>query len=238
MPKSDLVNQMDEIQAKLRPLLKDEGYRVRDRTLNRTTNDGLTQVINFQMGSFDPPGTTNIPGLCENLYGKFTVNLGVYVPEVALYHGGSEARSFVREYNCCIRTRLGTAEPKKEFWWVVRADNELISDVTQQLVHQGLPFLERFNSRDRILSALRGLSENIFLSPPRIVCAIILAVRGDVDSSRVLLEAQSHETRNPKHPEYVRGLAQRLGLGNLDGEQIVGRERRERVSHHDWSGDA
>src|SRR5882762_9371836 len=102
MPKSDLVNQMDEIQAKLRPLLKDEGYRVRGRTFNRTTHDGLTQVLNFQMGSFDPPGTTYIPGLRENLYGKFTVNLGVYVPEVALYHGGSEARSFVREHNCCI----------------------------------------------------------------------------------------------------------------------------------------
>jgi len=75
MPKSDLVNQMDEIQAKLRPLLKDEGYRVRGRTFNRTTHDGLTQVLNFQMGSFDPPGTTYIPGLRENLYGKFTVNL-------------------------------------------------------------------------------------------------------------------------------------------------------------------
>jgi hypothetical protein len=25
---------------------------------------------------------------------------------------------------------------------------------------------------------------------------------------------------------------------NGDAEQIVGRERRERVSHHDWCGDA
>jgi len=27
-------------------------------------------------------------------------------------------------------------------------------------------------------------------------------------------------------------------MNNDGGEQIVGRERRERVSHHDWSGDA
>ena len=26
--------------------------------------------------------------------------------------------------------------------------------------------------------------------------------------------------------------------GEAAAEQIVGRERRERVSHHDWSGDA
>ena len=45
------------------------------------------------MGSFDPPGTTHIPGLRENLYGRFTVNLGVYVPEVARNHGGGEAKS-------------------------------------------------------------------------------------------------------------------------------------------------
>jgi hypothetical protein len=227
MPKSDLAKQMDEIQAKLRPLLKDEGYRVRGRTFNRTTADGLVRVINFQMGSFDPPGTTHIPGLRDNLYGKFTVNLGVYVHEVALYHGGGEAKSFVHEYNCCIRARLGETGPeKKDFWWVVRADDEVISDATEELVRHGLPFLNRFDDRDRILHELMGLTENTFLSPPRIVCAIILAARGDMNAARTLLEAQSRETRNPKHPEYVRALAQRLGLGNLDGEQIVGRERR------------
>lgn len=225
MPKSDFVNQLDEIQAKLRPLLKDEGYRVRGRTFNRTTADGLVQVINFQMGSFDPPGTTYIPGLRENLYGKFTVNLGVYVPEVALHHGGGEAKSFVHEYNCCIRARLGDTPEKKDFWWVVRPDDEVISDLTKELVRHGLPFLNRFDSRDKILHELMDLTENIFLSPPRIVCAIILRARGDMNAARPLLEAQSRETRNPKHPEYVRALAQRLGLGNLDGEQIVGPER-------------
>jgi Domain of unknown function (DUF4304) len=226
MPKSDLADQMDEIQARLRPLLKDEGYVVRGRTFNRRTPDGLVQVVNLQMGSFDPPGTTYIRGLRENMYGKFAVNLGVYVPEVALYHHGGEAKSFVREYNCCIRARLGATRPeKKEFWWIVRASDEVIFDVMEELVRHGLPFLDRFHSRDRILHELMGLTENIFLSPPRIVCAIILAARGDMKAARSLLEAQSRETRNPKHPEYVRALAQRLGLGNLDGEQIVGPER-------------
>ena len=42
----------------------------------------------FRWDLFDPPGTVYVPGLTQDLYGKFTVNLGVYVPEVAEYQGG------------------------------------------------------------------------------------------------------------------------------------------------------
>src|SRR5690606_24175664 len=89
--KSAEVAAMDVIQRGVRPLLKEAGFRGSGRTFNRGTPDGLTQVVRFQMGSFDPPGTTDIPGLRENRYGWFTVNLGVYVPEVAKHHGGGEA---------------------------------------------------------------------------------------------------------------------------------------------------
>ena len=83
MPKSDFAVTLDSIQEQLTPLLKNRRFRVRGRTFNRITTDGLTQVLNVQMGSFDPPGTTYHPGLRENLYGWFTINLGIYVPEVA-----------------------------------------------------------------------------------------------------------------------------------------------------------
>jgi hypothetical protein len=226
MPKSDLAKEMDEIQARLRALLKDHSYRVRARTFNRSTPDGLVQVVGFQMGSFDPPGITYIPGLRHNLYGKFTVNFGVYVPEVAIYHGGGKERSFIHDYDCCIRARLGTTDPeRKDFWWVVRADDQVVSDVRARLIREAFPFLERFNSRDRILHELKDLTENVFGSPPRIVSAIILAARGDTNEARTLLQAQTRETRNPGHPKHVRALAQRLGLGDLEGEHVVGPER-------------
>src|SRR5436190_21871644 len=94
--KSETAKQMDGLQAALRPTLQRWGFRGRGRTFNRTTQDGLTQVITFQMGSFDPPGTTHIPGLRENMYGRFTINLGVYVPEVARHQAGGEAKSIVQ----------------------------------------------------------------------------------------------------------------------------------------------
>ena len=81
--KSDPLKTLDELQGKLRSALAERGFRTRGRAFNRRTSDGLTEVVHIQMGSFDPPGTTYIPGLRENFYGKFTVNLGVFVPEVA-----------------------------------------------------------------------------------------------------------------------------------------------------------
>lgn len=219
MPKSDLAKQMDEVQARLRPLFKDRGYRVRDRTFNRSTTDGLVQVVSFQMGRFDPPGTTDIPGLREHLYGRFTVNLGVYVPEVAVCHGYG-GKAFVPEYECCVRARLGLIGPEEtDVWWLARADDEVVLDVRERLVRDAFPFLERFSSRDAILDEWKDRTENIFAGgPPRIECAIILAKRGQAAEARKLLAAQAREAHLPAHAEYVRELAAQLGLGDLDDQ--------------------
>jgi hypothetical protein len=55
--KSKPVQAVDELQASVRPFLKELGFRARARALNRTTSDGITQVIEFQLARFDPPGT-------------------------------------------------------------------------------------------------------------------------------------------------------------------------------------
>ena len=209
---------MDSIQQGVRPLLKKAGFRVIGRTFNRGTPDGLTQVVRFQMGSFDPPGTTYIPGLRENLYGRFTVNLGVYVPEVAKHHGGGEAGKVVQDYHCCVRCRLGeVGSENADLWWLLSPTDELVQEMCDRLAHHAFPFLARFESRDAILREWAEVENNQFGgSPPRIVKAIILVERGLTDQARALLAAQAQETLNPGHPAYVRDLAQRLGVGDLD----------------------
>ena len=107
MAKSKYAKAVDHIQAALRPFLKERGFRVRGRSFNRLTEDQLIQVVKIQMGPSDPPGTTYIPGLRENLHGLFTINLGVYVPEVARNHIMGEAKSWVQEGHCCVRARMG-----------------------------------------------------------------------------------------------------------------------------------
>jgi len=219
MTKSAHAQAVDQIQRELRPFLQQMGFRARGRTFNRSTKDGLTHVVNIQMGASDPPGTTYIPGLRENLHGLFAVNIGVYVPEVARYHGGGEPKSWIQEYHCCVRSRLGEFVGEgKEIWWHARADEQTVVDVRNCLEKVGFPFLERFGSRDLILAEWEGQSENMGASnPPRIVSAIILSERGERDRARSLLREQVRETLNPGHPKYVRSLAETLGLGRLDG---------------------
>jgi hypothetical protein len=217
MPKSTYSIAVDEIQRALRPYLTDEGFKARGRAFNRTTVDGLTQVISIQMGASDPPGTSYVPGLRENLHGLFAINLGVYIPEVARFLG-SEPKAWVQEYHCCVRARLGALiGDGKEIWWNARADERVIADVRQALERVGMVFLAQFSTRDRVLAEWNGKSENMGASsPPRIVSAIILAERGERGRARELLSLQALEGRNPGHPEYVRSLAERLGLGRLD----------------------
>jgi hypothetical protein len=219
MPKSIYAKAVDKIQGALCPFLKGMGFRVRGRTFNRLTHDFLTQVVSIQMGASDPPGTTYIPGLRENLHGLFTVNLGIYVPEVAKYHGGGEARSWVHEYHCCVRARLGeTCGQKRDIWWHARFDDAIIADLRHCLEQGGLPFFDRYATRDRILSEWARRSENMGASsPPRIVMAIILAERGEKSRAHELLSRQILESRNPGHPDYVRRLAKALALEALDG---------------------
>lgn len=50
----------------------------------------------------------------------------------------------------------------------------------------------------------------------RIVCATILVGLGHHAEARRHLSVQVKNTHNPGHPAYVRGLAQKLGLGRLD----------------------
>ena len=217
MPKSTYAIAVDAIQRALRPFFREKGFKCRGRAFNRITVDGLTQVVTIQMGASDLPGTSYVPGLRENLHGLFAINLGVYIPEVARFHG-SEAKTWVQEYHCCVRVRLGELIGEgKEIWWHARADKRVISDVHGGLEGVGLAFLDRFSTRDRVLAEWNGKSKNMGASsPPRIVSAIIFAQRGERSRARELLSLQALETLNPGHPQYVRSLAERLGLEGLD----------------------
>lgn len=168
------------------------------------------------MGSFDPPRTTHFPGLRENLYGRFTVNLGAYVPEVAEKHGSGAAKQLVREYNCCIRWRLGElGAERQDVWWSIEHHEIVVQDLLPWICHDAMLFFSRYGSRAAILAELEGKGEYVG-SPARIICAIICVHRGELQRARDLLNQQSKDTHNPGHPAYVRALAERLGVGPLE----------------------
>jgi hypothetical protein len=218
--KSKATQAMDELQACLRPFLKEMGWRARARAFNRTTSDDLIQVIEFQLGRFDPPGTHYV-GFRQNFYGKFTVNIGVYVPEVDKYTfpGGGE-RSFVHEYDCCMRQRLGELGPDhKDVWWNLEAEkvHEHAAELFRRLERDAFPFLARLENRDAVLNQLmdEATAPSFFSRQRRVVCAIILAIRGQRTEARTLLAAQVREDRNHPSSATVRALAMKLELGDL-----------------------
>lgn len=214
MPKSEFAFQVDEIQRTLAPTLKTAGFRKRGRTYNRSTLDNLVHVVNLQMGASDPPGTTYIKGLRENLHGLLTVNLGVYIPEVAQRHGGGLAGSFVQEYQCALRARLGNLSGQShDVWWRIN-DPSTAENISSRLEGDALPLFSQLATRDDVLRNWPKIKSRISEGasyPWRIVAAIVLAERGDRPRARELLREQSMETHNPRHPEYVRQLARDIG---------------------------
>jgi hypothetical protein len=224
LEKSQPAKTLDLLQSRLRPFLQANGFRVRNRTFNRNTPDELTQVVSFQMGAFDPPGTTYVPGLTRNLYGQFTVNIGVNVPEVSRINGAHRIQDFVREYHCCVRARLGVlGSERQDCWWEIRDDEQIATELQLRLQRDAFPFLSRFVSRDLLLHEFiqmmnEGSPGFIGAPPLRITSAIILAARGRHEDARELLATQVQNSLNhhPRHADYVRSLAAQLGLNPLD----------------------
>ncbi len=203
---------MDELQLQLRPFLKEHGFRMQARTCNRATADGLTHVINFQMGRFDPPGTVEIPGFRRKLYGKFTVNIGIYVPEVAIAQFWIKPRSFVQEVDCCLRTRLAQLSGISDLWWDLPAGGDTANELRLRFDRDAFPYLARHETRELVLRELELGRGSL---TPRIARAIILAHRGERGEAQALLRAQV-EGAAKGHRDYVQQVAERLGLGPLD----------------------
>lgn len=215
MAESESSREMAQLVAQLRPSFEERGFRARAAMFNGKTPDGLTHVVQFQSGRLDPPGTNYIPGLRENLYGKFTVNVGVFVPEVhAAQYGNLREKEFVPEVDCCIRKRIGALAPEGlDVWWPIRSDAETQFLLKQRLERDGFPFLAKFENRDALLSELQGSSETSAPGgPPRVICAIILARRGQVEEASALLKEQSALVAKPSHTEYLRQLASALRI--------------------------
>ena len=207
---------MDRLQAKLRPFLNEHCFRMQARTANRRTSDGLTQVINFQMGRFDPPGTSYIPWFRKNLYGKFTVNVGIYVPEVAILRHGSKERSFAPEVECCVRMRLGHLGGElADRWWDLPGNQRTEADLRRRFETDAFPFLARLENRDLLLQEFEA-NPGIGGPSTRITHAIILAARGLTEPARSLLSAQIRGSTSIKHIEYILRLAEQIGLGRIE----------------------
>jgi hypothetical protein len=207
---------MNGLVAAIHPGLKRLGYRKRRHTFNRVIQpDGLIHVINFQMGHFDPSGTAEIPGLRPNLYGRFTINLGVCLP--GLTEPGSQAPAqhsarFINDYNCHLRARIGELLPEAvDTWWRLNAPaDQLVAIVRSAITGRALPWLTRFSTWDDTLRQLEAApaDPNWFMSPPRLTAMRMRLARGEhAAAERDFAEHVDASVKNPRHPAHLEFLA-------------------------------
>lgn len=214
---------MSAVVSAVAPTLKAMGFKKQRHTFNRIAEPGVVQVVNFQMGQF-PIGAYEIPGLRPNLYGKFTVNLGVFVREVYEVTQRTTASAFVPEYACEFRVRLGELlTPPADTWWSLKDDaGNLAAELAEHLDGRGRAWFAGYATRDAILSVPSGGP-----APPGwparagVALAVILAQRGERAKARTTLHdylaAERLSPRNPRHRDWVLDVATRLGF---QGEEV------------------
>ena len=224
--KTPTAQARDEVLRGLNPLLKESGFKRSGPTFNRRTADGLTHVVNLQISRLEPAGSLSFPNLRQSLYlyGKFTVNLGVYVPEVALFWGPIQEQGFIQEHSCCIRMRLGNVAPEgRDIWWELDPQALPTAEIQMRLARDGLPFLDKFASRDAIPLSLEKPGGMLGVMLPRVARAAILAGRGQSNEAHEILQRYIDEkSAGPrsvplaKHFQLVNEFALRLGLRELN----------------------
>lgn len=190
MPKSDFAAALDEVQKPVTALLKNLGFRRRGRTYNRTVRDGLVHAVNFQMGQF-PIGEYVIPGVRESFYGRFTINLGVMLPAVLKLESDRDPPSFVPEYHCEIRERLGTLVYEDDVWWDLDHQIAQTTGSVLQLMDQtGIPFLDEFEDYSCVLAHLERVGNLPSSNAGRsaLVGALICVAIGERDRAAAFFE--------------------------------------------------
>lgn len=201
MAKSELARELDWVMASLKAELTGLGFAARGRDLRRETQDGLTQVINLQASQYGQ---------------KFTVNLGVFIPDMWKNYSDAAPCALpetVLESHCNIRTRLRRDPADREDpWWEAGQREATLADVAQRLRSFGVPLLDRFDSRDKIAARIADGSSDCVINP-KMVLAMLCYERGDAAGATAHLRTYlARPDLRDVHSRYVRNVAARLGL--------------------------
>jgi len=209
---------MKKIVAPVHVALKERGFRRRGNGFNREVEPGTVQIIRFQMGRFDPPGTVEIPGLRYNLYGLFTVNVAIYLDAIRAQQGFPATRpAFVDEGGSHLRQRLGELmDPPGDCWWSLDNPDEVGPLVHDLVLDIGLTWLESLSSQDQILTALEAAppgSRSVSGLADRLLAMRLRIVRGETAQAQDNLTAWIHSCDLPAdHLAYLARIAAEHGL--------------------------
>lgn len=145
--KLNVTETVNDLENSIYNQIKQYGFRKHGRTLHRFVDGDISQLINFQVGQ-SYRGETHL----------LWVNIGIRVPECAKrsFSPDEEKKKYYHEYECNIRSRLGTVEGKEESCYDLRKSLDKIeADILRQIQEYVIPTFDILNSRQAILEKRR-----------------------------------------------------------------------------------
>lgn len=211
--KIDYKKTLDEIQKIVHSELKADGFKKKGRTHNKTLENGIIQVVNFQMAKYEFDSVIEIPGIRTNLYGNFAVNIGVFVPELYESTFNQKPKVFIQEYDCEIRERINDKESGKEYWFSLGTDYQKTAEfIIEKLKSDVKKWFDRFDNRRKIVSELTESKELLF-SPREKLCGAIIELGIDrTNGERIFNEYYDSIENKKPHRNYVKQLAKKLNI--------------------------
>jgi len=186
---SELIDEL--VKTQLKPALKVLGFKSKSSTFFRN-NGNLVEIISPQKSRWNDANES-----------KFTINLGVYWPNVHEILGGLISSLPPKEYDCTIRQRLGFLfDDGKDYWWSVSPNSDIEqigADVVEKVRHYGLPWLVRATVLD----------EAIKIAQPR-EAVVLHVLKGEHAQAAALIQEQLAKNKHAR--ALFRQLATKLDL--------------------------
>ena len=109
---------VDKIELAVYTYVKPYGFKKHGRTLHRFVSEDISQVIHFQSGMHT-----------HGMGGLLCVNLGIRIPECSerVFYPKIEKKKYYHEYECTIRSRLGSVSGKNETWYDLHKKTDKIA---------------------------------------------------------------------------------------------------------------
>lgn len=195
---------LDDVLRELAPVLKAAGFRKLRHTFSRQMPEGIIHTMRFQLGQ---PG-----GSAE---GRFSVNLGVFVPEMA-FEGLQVPERRIAPEHCHLKLRLEHVVPHQTHLWWPLQDRDATARLRAELDTYGLGWLDRFRTHADLIDeySQTGWSP-LGMGPVGQVRMAWLLATLNREASEELLRSFMTERHSPAHLAWLRTFLSARSLDHL-----------------------
>jgi len=147
---SEISKKIDEIiNMELKALMKANGFKKRARNFYKEIDGGVFLLVNVQGSMYN-----------DNQDARYTVNLGVFFPEIYEMVGFGNVGAIPSVPDCSITKRIGHLKPEKtDYWWQLKPSSnlqQLAADLSRTVEQYGLPWLQSNSSISTASIELKG----------------------------------------------------------------------------------